>query len=247
MSDSRAVEPTGPAPRPQAPPPLPVVLGPADMVASGGAASIAPLAPAPVAHSAEPEAVERSQGASIGRAPEPYWNSYAAGVALGLVLLTAFVVTGRGVGASGAVTRMGALTIQKIEASARGGTAHEKETFARANPYTAQYINDAEDPLDDFLVYVFIGLIAGGFLSGLLSARTRLAIEKGPHTTARRRLALAMLGGFISAFGARLARGCTSGQALTGGATLAVGSWVFMMAVFAGGYALAYFVRKEWL
>ncbi len=47
-------------------------------------------------------------------------------------------------------------------------------------------------------------------------------------------------------YGARLARGCTSGQALSGGAVLSVGSWAFMFAVFAGGYALAYFVRKAW-
>ena len=42
-------------------------------------------------------------------------------------------------------------------------------------------------------------------------------------------------------------KGCTSGQALTGGAILNVGSLVFMGAVFAAAYALAYFVRKEWL
>ena len=47
--------------------------------------------------------------------------------------------------------------------------------------------------------------------------------------------------------GAKLARGCTSGQALTGGALLNLGSWVFMLCVFAGAYALAYFVRKEWI
>ena len=38
-------------------------------------------------------------------------------------------------------------------------------------------------------------------------------------------------------YGARFARGCTSGQALSGGATLSVGSWAFMFAVFAGAYA----------
>ena len=37
------------------------------------------------------------------------------------------------------------------------------------------------------------------------------------------------------------------GQALTGGSMLNVGSLVFMLAVFAGAYGLAYFVRKEWL
>ena len=53
--------------------------------------------------------------------------------------------------------------------------------------------------------------------------------------------------GFIAAYGARLAKGCTSGQALTGGAILNVGSLVFMLAVFAAAYGLAYFLRKEWL
>jgi len=181
------------------------------------------------------------------RLPQPHWNSYVAGAALGLVLLASFVVTGRGIGASGAVTRLGALAVQKAEVAFRGGTAHEKQTYARANAYTAQYINDSADPLDDFLVYLFVGLIAGGFTSGMLAARTRWTTELGPHTTVRRRLALAVLGGFISAFGTRLARGCTSGQALTGGATLAVGSWAFMIAVFVGGYAVARLHRKEWL
>jgi uncharacterized membrane protein YedE/YeeE len=46
--------------------------------------------------------------------------------------------------------------------------------------------------------------------------------------------------------GAKLARGCTSGQALTGGALLSVGSWAFMLSVFAGGYAVAYFFRRQW-
>ena len=54
-------------------------------------------------------------------------------------------------------------------------------------------------------------------------------------------------GGVLMGIGARLALGCTSGQALTGGALLSVGSWIFMMMVFAGGYAVAPLVKKEWL
>ena len=57
---------------------------------------------------------------------------------------------------------------------------------------------------------------------------------------------MAFAGGVLMAFGAALARGCTSGQALTGGALLNVGSWAFMMMVFAGAYAVAYFVRWQW-
>jgi hypothetical protein len=54
------------------------------------------------------------------------------------------------------------------------------------------------------------------------------------------------LGGVIMGFAARLARGCTSGQALTGGAVLSLGSWIFMMCVFAGGYLAAPFLKRDW-
>jgi uncharacterized protein len=46
--------------------------------------------------------------------------------------------------------------------------------------------------------------------------------------------------------GAVLARGCTSGLALTGGALLAAGSWLFMFAAFAAGYLVAPLVKKAW-
>ena len=48
-------------------------------------------------------------------------------------------------------------------------------------------------------------------------------------------------------FGAVLARGCTSGQALTGGALLSVGSWLFMIGAFAAAYVAAPFLRRAWL
>ena len=64
--------------------------------------------------------------------------------------------------------------------------------------------------------------------------------------TVRTRWFMAFLGGAIMGYGARFARGCTSGQALSGGATLSLGSWLFMFAVFGGAYALAYFLRKLW-
>ena len=179
--------------------------------------------------------------------PARYLNSYVAGGMLGLVLLASFVVTGRGLGASGAATRIAAYGVQKVEATVRGGTAAERDTWARKNAYTSQYVNDDSDAYDDFLVYMFFGVIVGGFLSGVVARRFSFETIHGPHTTNRRRVVFAVVGGVVSAFGSRLARGCTSGQALSGGATLALGSWVFMLAVFAGGYALAYAMRKEWL
>lgn len=240
------------APLPAAPPPPPV-----DALAPAAAEAPVPAvleAPAPAAEApavpVAPAAAEHAHGRRAPRVaptPAPYWNSYAAGVALGLVLLAAFVITGKGLGASGAMTRLTAHGLQATEAAIAGGTQGERDTWARQNAYTAQYVNDESDTLDDFLLYMFVGVLAGGFISSVFAHRATLAVGMGPHTNVRRRLVLAAVGGVIAGFATRLARGCTSGQALTGGATLAVGSWAFMFAVFIGAYALAYVVRKEWL
>jgi uncharacterized protein len=42
------------------------------------------------------------------------------------------------------------------------------------------------------------------------------------------------------------ARGCTSGQALTGGALLSVGAWLFIGAAFAAAYVVAFVTRRSW-
>ncbi len=226
--------------------PLPQVEAPEALPPPPAADVVEASSVAPEVVVAPPEAPALLDPA-VEPGPQPYWNSYAAGIALGLVLLAAFVFTGRGLGASGAVTRMAAYSLQKVEASVRGGTEAETDTIATRNAYTGQYLKGPADPLDDFLVYMFVGVVVGGFVSGVLARRASFSVTHGPNSYVGRRLALAALGGFISAYGARLARGCTSGQALTGGATLALGSWVFMLAVFAGGYAIAYFVRREWI
>ncbi|MBI3578604.1 MAG: YeeE/YedE family protein, partial [Ignavibacteriales bacterium] len=91
-----------------------------------------------------------------------------------------------------------------------------------------------------------IGMIVGGLISGALAGRVKRVVDRGPNATERTRFMYALFGGALMGFGSKLARGCTSGQALTGGAVLSVGSWVFMLAVFAGAYAAAYFVRRQW-
>ncbi|HUY95012.1 MAG TPA: YeeE/YedE thiosulfate transporter family protein [Terracidiphilus sp.] len=170
-------------------------------------------------------------------APRPYWNSYLAGFGLGLVLLASFVIMGRGLGASGAFTSAVAAAVQHI------APAH-----AENNPFYAEYLGDgSQSPLKDWLVFEVLGVFVGGFLSGVLAHRLKLTVEQGPRSKTPRRLVFAFLGGALMAIGAKLALGCTSGQALTGGALLNVGSWAFMMCVFGGAYAVAYFFRKQWI
>ncbi len=169
--------------------------------------------------------------------PQPYWNPYAAGIGLGLVLLLAFVVMGRGLGASGAFT---SLVATGVHAIAPEHTA--------SNPYYQEYLGDgSRHPLKDWLVFEVLGVFVGGFLSGIIAGRVKKTVEKGPHISTAKRLTFAFSGGILMGIGAKLARGCTSGQALTGGALLSVGSWAFMMCVFGGAYALAYFMRRQWL
>lgn len=164
---------------------------------------------------------------------QKYWSPYVTGVGLGLTLLLAFVIMGRGLGASGAFMR---LEVWFLDLFASG--------YVMANPYFSKY---ADNPLNNWLVFEVIGVMIGGFISGALAGRLKFSIGKGPRITNKNRLILAFVGGGIMGFAARLARGCTSGLALTGGATLAVGGWAFMFAVFAGGYAAAWFVRKQWV
>jgi hypothetical protein len=74
----------------------------------------------------------------------------------------------------------------------------------------------------------------------------RWTTERGRAFGAAPRLGLALAGGCLVGYASRLANGCTSGQALTGGAMLLSGSLAFMVCVFAGGYAAAWFVRRQW-
>lgn len=182
------------------------------------------------------EPVDAHTHHAVPRTPQPYSHPYLAGFGLGLVLLASFVIMGRGIGASGAFSSLVAF----------GADAIAPE-HTRANAFYAEYLGDGtRHPLMDWLVFEVVGLFAGGFLSGILAGRVRVGIERGPSTTNRMRLMYAFAGGGLMGIGAKLARGCTSGQALTGGALLNVGSWAFMMCVFAGAYAVAYFVRRQW-
>lgn len=168
------------------------------------------------------------------RAERPYWNPYAAGFALGLVLLASFYVLGSGLGASGALTRV---VVAALRAVSPGYIDHHL--------YAAKYAGGGA-PLMDWFVFLLLGVVVGGFLGGITAGRFRVAVEKGSRVSVTTRLVLALVGGAIAGFGSRLAGGCTSGQALTGGAELALGSWCFMFAVFGGAYAFAYFVRRQW-
>lgn len=165
----------------------------------------------------------------------PYASPYLAGVGIGLVLLTAYVTVGRGLGASGAFTSVAA-----------AGVAAVAPRQAAASPVLGEYLGGAQGPLADWLVVELIGVALGGFASAWLAGRRRRTVERGPRMSERARLIYGFGGGIVMGLGARLARGCTSGQALTGGALLSVGSWIFIATAFAAAFAAAPLFRREW-
>ncbi len=164
-----------------------------------------------------------------------YVNPYLSGALLGLVLFLAFWLTGGGLGASGGIDRIQLAVISKL---APGLVDH--------NAYFAHTAGGSKNPLANPLVPMLAGVLVGGLLSGLAFRRVKPEVRKGPRISTPVRLALALVGGIIVGWGARMARGCTSGQGLSGGAVLAAGSWAFLLAFFAGGYLTAWFVRKAW-
>lgn len=168
------------------------------------------------------------------RDPERTWNPYAGGILLGLVLLAAFVVMGQGLGAASASWRLGVAAVDAVAPEHVARTAALASAKARGSP------------LDDWVVFEVGGMILGAIFAAATSGRLRWEVARGPTFRAGSRIALAVAGGLLMGVAARMARGCTSGQALSGGALMSVGSWAFMLAVFAGGYAAAYFVRRQW-
>jgi uncharacterized membrane protein YedE/YeeE len=165
-----------------------------------------------------------------------YWNPYFGGFLLGLLIILTFYFSGRGLGASGAL-KSGVVTIVDMVAP----------KHAEANTYYSQFIKENESPMNNWLVYEALGVLLGAFLSGALSGRLKLKVQHSPKISSKRRLVFALIGGVLFGLGAQIARGCTSGAALSGMAVLATGGFITMIGIFGTGYLVAYFFRKNWI
>lgn len=168
-------------------------------------------------------------------AARPYMNPYLAGFGLGLVLLATYVVMGRGLGATAGFAGLATWL------AGFAGAPH-----LQASVVHMKYWNEGA-PLLNWTLFLLVGALAGAAISGWQAHRFSFTTERGPRITDRQRLVLAFVGGFIAAYGAKLAKGCTSGQALTGSSALNVSGLVFLGAVFLAAFVVAQFVRKEWL
>ncbi len=167
-----------------------------------------------------------------------YMNPYLAGVLLGLLLIATIYITGRGLGASGAIKSYTVTAVKTLAPEHTASTKFYKE-------YSAEHAGS--NPLMSWLVFEVTGVLIGAFLSGLMSNRLNFKLEKGPHSSTQIRVAGALIGGLLWGIGSQLGRGCTSGAALSGMAVMSFGGIITMFAIFAGAYVFAYFFRKFWI
>lgn len=165
-----------------------------------------------------------------------YLNPYLGGFLLGLVLLSTYYITGRGLGASGAIKSSVVTTVHAVAPD-----------HAKQSAYYSQFLSDEKSPMNNWLVFEVLGVLAGAFFSGALWGRLKTKVEHSPKITSRTRLISALIGGALFGFGAQLARGCTSGAALSGMAVLSSSGIITMLAIFGSAYIFSWTFKKLWI
>ena len=108
--------------------------------------------------------------ANESREPRKYLEPYLAGAILGVVLFATFLVTGGGLGASGALSRIQTGVLDWI------APAHVDRVA-----YFAEMAGGHRSPWANTQVYMIVGTLLGGLASGLWHRRVRLETLKGPR------------------------------------------------------------------
>ncbi len=160
------------------------------------------------------------------------WSPYAVGAGIGALSWFAFLTGRRPIGITGAFETTAVGLGQRIAPDASGANA---------------YLAEADRPPKfDWEWALAAGVVAGSLASALASGDTdrravpaRWARSFGPSPA--RRYVAAFVGGAAMMYGARMAKGCTSGHGISGTLQLAGASWVFspIMALTAGVVAHA--------
>jgi uncharacterized membrane protein YedE/YeeE len=153
---------------------------------------------------------------------------------LGLIVAATYVLMGHGPGASGAFAHVAA----RLEGAV--APAH-----AAANGYLSGYLQSGR-VWAQWVVVEVIGIAIGGLIGAWSAGRFAWRFESGPRIALSRRLLFAFLGGATVGLASRVAQGCTSGLALSGGAVFAPGAWAFTAAFMGGGILTALVTRRLW-
>lgn len=159
----------------------------------------------------------------------PAWSPYLVGALIGLLTMLTLYFSDKPLGASTAYARVAGLLGKAV---------------APRHTESLKYYQDNK-PTIDWEVMLVGGAIVGAFLAAWHGGE--LTGEWLPPMWEARfgddsyvlRTFVALLGGTLMAFGARLAGGCTSGHGISGALQLSVGSWIALICFFVAGIATA--------
>jgi len=162
-----------------------------------------------------------------------FWSPYLAGAGLGFTLLASFIIAGQGLGASRAFTVVAGKALNAVAPA-----------YTATLSYLSKYL--AGSLFSDWTFLEVTGLLIGALIGVLISRGFKVRFDRGSAMSVGMRVMTAFGGGIILGFASRLARGCTSGVALTGGSQFALSGWVFVIAMFASGFLFAALFRRLW-
>lgn len=159
------------------------------------------------------------------------WSPYVVGFGIGILVWLSFLLSNKAIGCSTAYARSTGM----IEKIFHGKKVYNKEYYQKFEPRI------------DWEWMLVIGIIFGAFISSLFSGSFDLEFvpmlwESFFGSNVFLRLVVAVFGGFLVGFGARMAGGCTSGHGISGTLQLSLSSWIAIICFFAGGILTAFFI-----
>jgi len=178
-------------------------------------------------------AVAAEPGVNALNYPGPTWSPYVVGAGIGVLSWLTFYFSNSPIGASSFYAQVSGF-IGKL--------------FAKRHTNSLTYFKDNPPSVNWELVFV-VAIIIGGAI-GALTGGEFTNEWLPPMWTARfgdsltLRAVVAIAGGILMAFGARLAGGCTSGHGISGTLQLNLASWISVICFFVGGIAVAMLLFK---
>lgn len=161
------------------------------------------------------------------------WSPYVVGALIGLLSMATFYFSNKPLSVSTAYARLAGLV---------------GNLFSRSHTENLKFYQDKR-PKIEWGVMLVIGMLLGAFIAaatgGEITAAWVPALWEsrfGPEVAPR--LGMALVGGAIMAYGARLADGCTSGHGISGALQLSVSSWIALACFFAAAVATAHLMYR---
>jgi len=159
------------------------------------------------------------------------WSPYTVGILIGLLNITAMIISGKALGASTSFVKASGYLVKVFDKEKVEGNSYYQKN----------------KPEIDWGMMLVFGIVIGAFVSAFLSGD--FILQKVPPMWIERfsdnfafRFIAAFIGGAFLGVGSRWAGGCTSGHGISGTSQLSVLSWVAAIAFFVGGIFVAFII-----